>query len=482
MKEREKGGAAVEIPNLKLAKVGPKRKARATGLPWLPEPHKGSKLALRAILGCKVGVLTLIGSVTAAAIGFGNSMAPEYAAYQARVAGTKGAKVKVQYHYDGDLSNLPSFSQPRDSVHMVSGGFQFIKKPVPANMTPAVDDVAGVPAAAASDQRAPEIPNFDINAIAAAAAKGTSNPKLGDAKSPFEHKLGFLKTNAAPKLAGGAGMAGGLGRGFDAPVFKVPAKGGELTALPAAKPQATRIAAKQHASYTGDRGRTLSGRQLYRANHFSNMGRVGGTESRATAASLAFDNGGSVGQSVVGAGASLGTSPTETTPPANPPTNEPGGGRQQETTDCAQTAQGCDPIPGKSDDPTSGIVKILQTLSWAISACLILKAIYNASSAWPFSAFMSFTMTNIIIGLGAIVAALGVVLMAMGRPVLGGIYTAVGALVAVLAWQGSFQVTGTSLVSWISAGVFAGIPFLNQKGMDGGVDTKKYNDHLGFMD
>lgn len=450
-KTKELESPPINIPDLRSSKG---KKRRSGGIPWLPFIPAGQGLTVGAILGCKAGMLLLWGAVVAGAIGFGRAQAPEIMRFKADQRAKALAAVKKKapkYVYDGDLSNLPGMKRSGDSVGMVSGTMggksaaELAAEAADAAKARADAEAAAAAAdaAVAETPLASEIPQVaDVDAAASAlGAAGAGGDAAAMAAAAGSRKFGELSKTLGSGLNGGAGMAGGFSRGFDAPKFKDPkndlASTGKALAM-RGDSKVGRLAGRLPKSNMP--GGTAK-RQLARAFKMSNDARKGGNETRSTLAQQAFDSN-TGGSSIEGAGAGTGEivkGPSSSEAPAAPNTGGPTGTGDMKRCPDGSTAAVCpDSEAGHSVDPVDAMVDIAKVLVMVLGGLMIIQAalqLLKATGPWVETVTQALQVAIMSLGLG--LAAIGIAMMTMDRPVQGGIYTAMGALAAALAWPGN---------------------------------------------
>ena len=466
-----------EIPDLKVHRTGRKRRKRR-GVLGIVRPHHAAPLAkpVSAVLASNLGLFGLIAFVAAASAGYGTLRAPEYARYRAgrAHAAVAGAQVKKQLQYEGDLTDLPRPSAgPKDSVGLVwdKTAEQKAAELAAARVSAQAEAEAQARAeAAAGPVDVASVGGVELNALAAKAA-GKDDEKAGAPKE-LGHKYGSLSQNAgaAQRLAGGMGMAGGLGRGFDAPKLKA-----DISKLVAMRPGASpaRMAARASAPYHSN-AQGIAARQLDHAHHFSGRAIYGGVETSKQTAAQAFEGTTADGRALAGAGAVTGNSPKDSMPAETPIANQPGGPIGGHG---GYTAP--ETVAGVSVDPTDGIISTLKILLGVAAALLLLQMVLVNESWTVFGTAAWEINADAIMILGLGILALGITLATMGRPILGTMYSVVAAGVIAAAWFGTPAADGTGLLALLGGGILAGVmPFLDPKD----IDNKSWNAKKGNWD
>lgn len=470
METQKTAQTSVEIPDFDFAKVGKKRERKGGAFLWLSGGGvKGFAGRLLSEIVSNIGVFALVGTVGAGAWGYGKAMAPEYEKFQAeQKAGTapkKTAKQKPQY--EGDLSNLAGPRKTReDSVGMISGSLDG-KTPeeraaeASAAAKKAKEEAeAQAKADAAAEEPMADVPGVDPNAVAAAEGEVSQNNNAPTSKG-MAQKYGALSTSlgGSSRLAGGAGMSGGSGKGFDTPKFKTDK--GKLLAMRSAGSGVGRAKSGSVASFRSN-SRSLARRQADKARHFSNLARKGNNETRSSLASTAFDNNKPGGEYVTGAGDGAGGNGGQGADGSPAPNQPSGGGGAVGDMGNVDAPAPVANVAGRSVDPTDGIIKILKMLTMMIAMLAMIQTVKtillawekgmaaaaaatvvggSAAAAWTAKALSTWIGKNMImasiIALGLVVAGLGIALMAMGRVVGGAIYTVIGLGTSAFAFFGN---------------------------------------------
>lgn len=452
-KTKDSEAPPLNIPDLKSIK-GKKSRSRGAGIPWWPVASAGQGLTFGAVLGCKLGMLLLWGAVVAGAIGYGRAQAPMIQSFKSEQRAKALAAIKkkaTKLVYEGDLSQLPGSRRSGDSVGMVSGTLggktaaQIAAEEAAEAKARADAATAAAAAADAAVGDAPldsEIPTVaDVDAASGMGGPGMGGDASAQAAMSGAKKFGELSKTLGSGLNGGAGMAGGFARGFDSPKFKDPkndpASMGKALAM-RGDAKTGRLSSRLPSANM--RGGTAK-RQLARAFKMSNLARGGPNESRSTLANQAFDSK-SDGSSIEGAGAGTGEivkGPSSSEPPSAPNTGGPTGtGGEMKNCPDGSTAAVCpDSQAGHSVDPVDAMVDIAKVLVMVLGGLMIIQAALTLLewSVWTEAVKEAVNVAIMALGIG--LAAIGIAMMTMDRPVQGGIYTAMGALAAALAWPGN---------------------------------------------
>lgn len=439
-----------ELPKFAPLKTVKKKERKKGGIPWFPGAD-GSAVTLLSVLGSKVGMLAVITALSATAIQYGNEQAQSHEAeIRARRAAGPGGPHRPVARYDGDLSNLPGRSVPvTDSLGMINGG---LGVGMPSGTNPAGSNPSNSPgdsgAAGQTQAAAPE------GAGAEAAPQAPTAPEsvatvVPTAAALAGQRIGSLSSRGggASTLAGGAGMSAGIGRAFT-----------QLSAAKALRAMAMRgqaspgrVAASRPS--VRSRGRGIAERQLTRSAQYSGAARSGTDENRAVNATAAFDNAKGAGSAIAGAGA--GTGGAITGDPAETPTNSnptPGGpaddGSLQPTPTCGAGTHiengVCMPDQSENVTKWQPLVDAAWNLVKIAGILMIAAFVFGllAKANIPYVSWIAYYIAKICyIGAmiaGATAAVLGLyIAIGHGQWMQGLILTAIGGLIAYLAYQAS---------------------------------------------
>ncbi|MBI5210328.1 MAG: hypothetical protein HY927_10190 [Elusimicrobia bacterium] len=506
-----------DIPDFKLQKVGKEREKRKGGLPWFPQFGRagqgafatggagsaggaGARGIAALLLGSKAGIFALTAAIAAGAWSYGKLFAPDYARYQ----DSKKPKVNVGASKDGsgynvDASKLPGAGKQGGSgLDMVSGslGNKAAEDAAAAEAAKAAEDAAKAGQADASGD-APAVPEVpQVPGADAAGPPPETKPGPGSA-SGLASRPGGLSSGLGG--SSGAGMSGGVGRGFDA--IKRP-DAGKLGGMRGG-PAVSRSAGGRAGAVAGRdwlARKSFGKRQLDKAANLSNAATKGSGENRSSYAAAAFDNNKGEGQSLEGSGAGVGGNPNETAPDtsfgdnASGPVNSGPAPAAEKTCDAGKSpdgkggcvdlckggtkwdnAQGGCVGTGTDKDPTSWIVDMVKYIMDALAILLLFIMIYQLTPyTWGIAKYLQWAVGI----LGGVLATLGLVLVGMGRPILGWVATGIGALavtMAVVGMAGAGQCFVQSFWGWagmIAIGAGAGIAGFSDSGSwDNNTDT-----------
>jgi hypothetical protein len=433
-----------EVPEFKIAKVGKDRKRRGAGVPWLGGGGKGAGLfsgatggvgsgaaAGMGLLG-KVAVLGLIGTLSAGAWQFGKAMNGEDTS-------ASGAKPKVfadsgSKYSDADLANVMRSNNGMmpNSLGYVSGSLDGMTPEERARKEAEAAEAARLAeeeARKAEEEAAKAQPadvagspaGIDPNAL----LKGAQGAGKDDKSGPFSKKFGSLSTSFGGGLAGGSGLAGGVGRGFSNADLNNKASAGKVSAMRSAATR-TSMSKARPARNTGTRG--LASRQLSNANALSRQAAgASGPENSAQAADAAFNANNGAGNVISGPGVGNGggSGVGDSGGSTNPNTGGPVGGQDDPYQAPATPA-------GKNVTKWQGMVDMAKMLLMVLTVLGLLALILEKTG---YGAALLPVIYGAMVAVGAIVALLGIAIMAMGQYLQGAIFTAIGAIAAYLAYQ-----------------------------------------------
>ena len=457
---------APEIPDFKLAKVGERRKRRRGGaLPLFGQgagrgvagsigsmEGGGGLMAALSSMGGKIAVALLAGALGVGAYGVGKVMAPDAGRFAAskkpQLFASKGEKPR----YEGDLSSLPGGRPAQSGLGMVSGSLDGLTPEERAARAKAAENAAkaAAEAQAKADAEANKQQTGQAGAPVDPAALAAAAAAAGKDKG-MDRKFGEL----GKVLGGGAGLSGGVSRGFDMPKFQ--SDPGKMLALAKGLPNVNY--AKTRAAIVGrNPGRGLAQRQLNNAALLSNAARgAGRNESQASYAAAPFDNNPAAGTAITGIGAGEGGRPASGSGGGVAPNPVGGGGGSiGGDTSAADTGQDdCNALfpdggyiscpsggggccaksePGHSVDPTDIYFQILKVLAISAAAIAAIAAVLSIFEWTPHMKTAFMILGGILLGIGAAQAALGAIILSMGRTLEGGIFIVFGALTAVAGY------------------------------------------------
>jgi hypothetical protein len=467
-----------EVPEFKIARVGKERKRRGAGVPLFGGGGNGAGLfagatggsgtgaaaGMAGLLG-KVVMLGLVGALSAGAWQVGRALRPDE---------TEGsAKPKLfadsnQKYSDDDLANVLRSNNKvmPNSMGYVTGSLDGMTPEERARKEAEAAEAARLAeeeARKAEEEAAKAQPadvagspaGIDPNALLKG-QQGAGNDKSG----PFSKKFGALSSSfGGGGLAGGSGLAGGVGRGFSNADLNNKGSGGKAAAMRSGSAR-TSMSKARPARNTGSRG--LASRQLNNANALSRQAAgASRPESAAQAADAAFapNNGSGNVISGPGVGTGGGSGVGDSGGSVNPNTGGP-------------VSPGSDPYQqpetpkGKNVTAYQGLIdaaKVLLMIAAVISALL---AIFKYTSWFPASAAVVAALLAVLVGIGAIVALLGLAIVGMGQPLQGGILTATGAILAIAAYTADGSVTADG-VAQLGAGHLIAIAGSSLAGLGG---------------
>jgi len=463
--------SVVDVPDLKLAKVGAKREKKRGAGGWLSGGRGAGSAFSGAAGGAGAGaggglfgagmslaklltILLVSGGLSAGAWMVGNMLGGSPAAGPAapKVFSDKGGSQK----YD-DLSgviNGGDKSIPNSLGYVNNDGLTDEQRAAKKAADDAAAAKAAADAQAKADADAKEKALADAKAASAtpdaaepsagpqAPKLGLSGGKFGSMSSPFGGGGGGL--------SGGAGLSGGINRGF-AGMGGLDGNKGKAGALSAfrspPKAAATRAAGptRGHSNAKG-----FAKQQLDMANGLSRTAAsTGKAETASAGAATPFDNNSPQGTAIAGPGLGNGTQagPADSGGAANP-SNGLGGPLGAGDPACSDpnfepdsTGKCVDrtpPPPGANAAPYQDLI------NWALgllALVFIINAIAIAFSDAQWTKDYSVALGWVECALGAAIAGIGVRIATMehGDYMIGGILGAVGAFIAV---QGLFVARG----------------------------------------
>ena len=429
--------SAPEIPDLKLANVGSRRKRRGGALPFFGGSGAGGGsfgAGAAGALAAKIGVSLLAMSLGAGAWSLGKAMRPDTSKFTRRPKALALAAEKQKY--EGDLSNLPSNQAGRgDSLGMVLGSMD--------GLTPEERAAREAAAKAETDRKIKEAeeagkqadagkkggeaapPGADAIAAAVAGAAGADAGKDKDKGGALKSRFGSLSSSFGSGLAGGAGLSGGVGQSFSGPKLGAQPTAGSGRIGSFQQPAKPTLASARLAHVT-THGKGLAARQLQRAFGFSQASRSGAAETRTMNARAAFEDNAGEGSAITGQGLISGAGQAGTADAT--PTEGPIGGGP--TTGSPATTSAPDVGTPVSVSPWAKWINIAKILL-AIAGILLIIAAVLQHFGWLKS--IAQVLGWAVAGLAAIVTLMGVMIMGMGQIIQGALFTALG---GITAWAG----------------------------------------------
>ncbi|MBI5244647.1 MAG: hypothetical protein HY922_13345 [Elusimicrobia bacterium] len=313
---------------------------------------------------------------------------------------------------------------------------------------PGKDQVAAQDAAASSDQGSAQdnsaaVPNAaDVAAQAQqAAANAQSSAKMQSSN------YGRLSSGNS-RLSGGGGMSGGIGQGFQQAKLSNAALGQASAFSKGQKAKTTRamIPANARGAARLSKMNSATGKRLDKMERAMASSRRVNPETGAAAQTQQWSNSQPGGQGMQGPGVSgtgIGTGSSGAGPGEGGP-----------ITDASQTPTGCpagfklvgssceatdSQLDHKNVTPWQSQVDMATALLTAASILLLLAFLIGlAAKAIPLYGSVLYAIAKYLayaaLALSAIVAVLGIAIMAQGQMLQGGIFTAIGALQAALAY------------------------------------------------
>ncbi|OGS38426.1 MAG: hypothetical protein A2506_08645 [Elusimicrobia bacterium RIFOXYD12_FULL_66_9] len=456
--------STADVPTFKLAKVGKERKR---GAAWFGGGSRGAGSGFRIVSGGSSGAGVAVGSGAVSAkiltillvstvASFGSSRLGAVLRGDSKHATPAeqrvfAAKDDGDQKYD-DLSGVIKGERSiPNSLGYLSGSIDGL---TPEERAKKAADEAAARAAEeeaqkkadeeAAKQEAPMPPAMPADAAALMAGKGKPGLKnFNKLSSSFGGSAG------GSKLSGGAGLSGGVTRGFAAPSVKSPSnvmsafKGGAKT----------NVARASRASSRPSRSRGFAKRQLLNANRLSRQATgTGKAETSAEAASEAFYGGSAAGTSIEGAGVAGGLSTGGDSEPMGGYDGGPVGGG---VTDCGAgqhlnengvCVDTVDPNTANACKYQSEI-DLIKTLFIAIAICALISSVLQYMG-WL--AAVATALKYAIVAMGAVICGLGIKIATMdgGDFMIGAILGAAGAYVAYQAWVNvAVETVGEAMVT-----------------------------------
>jgi hypothetical protein len=443
-----------QVPEFRIAKVGRDRKRRGAGVPWFGGGGGagagvgGSAAAGAGLLG-KVGVLALIGTLSAGAWQVGRALRPDETGGGAkpRIFADSNGK-----YSDADLANVIKDNRTTmpNSLGYVSGSMDGMTPEERARKEAEAAEAArrAEEEAKKAEEEAAKEPadvagspaGVDPNALLKGMADGAKEDKPG----AFGKKFGALSTSfgGGGGLAGGAGLSGGVTRGFQNVDLANKGGAGKMASMRGNSSPSISKAARARVGASNNKG--FARRQLSNAYGLSRQATSAGQgETSAQTAGQAFDNNNGAGSVISGPGVgnSGGGGSTDSGGSVNPGTGS--GGAINPDDNGAN-------IPnqrGRNVTKYQGLVDIAKALMLVIALISIYITIAKAVPAWGWA--VAGWLVTVVGALGAVVGLLGIAIMAQGEPIIGGIFTAVGAVVAGLSFIG--PIAGGDQVAQVAA-------------------------------
>jgi len=433
-----KNTATAEVPTFKLAKVGKDRERRRGSGWWNFGRNAGSGFRGAAggagAAGMSAGKLLTVLLVSAlgaaGAWRMGSAFKQDEAPVQEKAKLFSG---KSDQKYD-DLSGVVKNDKSiPNSLSMVSGSADGLtdeeraKKAADEEAARKAEEEAKKKAEAEANKEPATPGGMDLSALAGAGDAG---------KKGMDRKFGQLSSNLGKgsMLMGGAGLAGGVGRGFTAPTGKTP---GNLSAFRGTAKASSSKGARASAGRSNSRG--FAKKQLLKAFALSRpASSAGKAETSSDMASSAF-GGNPAGTTI---GVPSGTGLTNGNTDNNPSSNSNTGGPTNNNNDCTG-----DTCLNNNNTDTSNVcpyqsqltlVKNLLTLVFVLSLiAMAFKALAAASVIGAPAAIAAWWwISKIIAGLGLIIAEQGYEIYKMhpgGDKIIGGIITCAGGIVTTMA-------------------------------------------------
>ena len=447
--------AQQDVPQFKLAKVGRGRKKAAAaglfglfggagesgvgGIAGFLDSGVGGIAGFLGSAGGKIAVLLLMATLGVGAYNIGRIFAQQQGKAKPRPFAAELAQKQKE---NASQQPVQSDRASQSGLAMIAGSLDGLTPEERAALAKAKADEearAAAEAKAKEDAKAKKDSQMTPDALLAAA---TGSGK--DKDKEMGRRVGELSRSVGG-LAGGRGLSGGMGRGFDSPAFQGGA--GKLLAMANTRAPAGGAPTRSVSPRSG--GGHLARAQAMKAAQYSRQASMTSGETSATKAYSAF-NGEPAASGAAGEGLAMGTPQTGTpfTPnPAN--SNNTGGGDggsgDSGSDDCNalfpdgtymnSAAGGCIKVPGGDVDPTTIYFQYLQIL--CIIATLLCLAITIISILATYYKFLEALVKILAWALGIVgglQAIIGLMLVGMGRTIEGSIFTVIGLLNALCAY------------------------------------------------
>lgn len=459
---------SVDVPNLKLAKVGKDREKKRGGAGWFGARGAGSAFSGAAggagasggLLGTGMSLAKLLtillvsGGLSAGAWQVGNMMAGSSAAGGPAAPKVFAEKDGPQKYADTSGVIKAQNSIPNSLGYVNNDGLTDEQRAAKK----AAEDAAA--AKAASDAQAKADADAKEKALAdAKAASATPDPAMAAAGPQAGPKLGLgggkfggMKSSfgGGGGLSGGAGLSGGINRNF-AGASGLGGKGqnGALAAFRSpTKPASTRVSGTPHGK---SNSKGFAKQQLDNANGMSRTALASGkTENASAGAATPFDNNPSAGSVISGPGLGSGTQagPADSGGANNPSTGGSGpisGGAACQDANFEPDINGnCTsqtPTPtGKNAAPYQGL---LDTVLILMALVLVINVIALAFSNTQWFKEIAVALAYVMAAMGAVICGIGakIAMMQHGDFMIGAIVGVVGGFITV---QGLMAATGAN--------------------------------------
>ncbi len=382
-----------QVAELKIAKVGKDRKRKGAGLPMFGGGSNGGGLFSGAVGGSgsaaagagllgKVGVLALIGTLSAGAWQVGKSLRPDETAGGAKpkiFASTNGK------YADADLANVIKDNRTTmpNSLGYVSGSMDGMtpeerarKEAEAAEAARATEEEAKKAEAEAAKEPADVAGSpagVDPNSLLKGMTEGAKDEKAG----AFGKKFGALSSSfGGGGLAGGTGLAGGVNRGFQNVDLANKGSAGKMASMRGSSNPSISKAAKARPGASNNKG--FARRQLSNAYGLSRQAvSAGKGETSAQSASQAFDNNSGAGSVISGPGVSAGNGGAGVDAGGSVNPNSSGGSAIDPDSETANVATPA----GKNVTPYQSLIIIAQTLM-ALVAIISAMVLIFKGKAW----------------------------------------------------------------------------------------------------
>lgn len=453
------GLSQVDVPQIKLAKVGKDRDRKRGGLGWLGSRGAGSGFG-GAVGGAGAGgfmgtgmslakllvALLLSGVVSAGAWQAGHMMA----------AGSGGGKSGPKVFADKNSQKYSDTSGVIKSERSIPNSLGYVNNDGLTDEQRAAKKAAEDAAARKAAEDAQRLADEDAKKKALEDAKAASAAPAPTA-APDAAKLGLaagkfggMKSSFGGGLSGGAGLSGGINRNFGA-VETLGGKGpkGAITAFRSPTKVASSKASSPAHAKSNSKG--FAKRQLDMTNGLSRAALASGrNESAATTSGVPFDSGHNQGNALSGPGLGNGT---QTGNPDNSGFNNQPNGPVGTTTPCADASSQPDSNgncvnqtatpAAQNAAPYQGLINMVMILLGIVMALSLAAMIFSKMP--PYGTGIAHYLCMMAALLGVVIAGIGarIATMTHGDFMIGGIIGVVGGFIAVASVVSLGHATGT---------------------------------------
>ena len=465
-----------------------KKEKKRAGIPWWPNfaAARGMGVAsqIAVTLASKLGLLAIFGAISVGAAGAGlvqrSHVRAQVADQKAKQFNMSLLRDHIIQHNQEMKSRLPTLDTARkDTLGFVYRG-DGIDNPnaSPADAAKAAEAAGKAEAAKATEDTAKTAapPAPDQNAMMAAmmaqaqGAQGAAGAQGGMGSGRFGRM-----SSGFGALKGGAGMAGGVGRGFDNLNMKnqLLAKGSGIRGGVEAGVGSNPLGKGAARNWVAAGPKTSGVRNATDANRLRSMSalmaanRPGDVTKAAAANNAAWDAAAPTGQSIQGAGASapgISGGPSSSVP-------DVGGPGEGGPTSIGGGDANADIAPNVPDVPE---FKNVTPYQWAVDlakiilAAALVVAVVAFCSKWIplYGAAIYGACVAILMVLGGLLAAFGAYMVSMGQTLQGLVWTGMG--VTMLIAAATNPAAGTLAWAWAA---LAGAPILGFLASDSAHDS-----------